>query len=365
MPVFSDPSLLTAVRLKEELTKHGVDFKPNRPKKYYVDLYSRNVRDVDESQSKLDFSSEEEVEVPVARKPVAVVRSQTRSSIGSSRSSIGPSRSSIGPSRSTSRLSVVPDDITGLSDADLRQELLEYNFEVGPISETTRPVCQRKLAEFRSKGSAKTRQSGGSRTLFSDEELDDMSGGLGDEGLDEDEPDMDDDAETDVDYGPVLTKRTWPRVSDAKHTVPTVAQAGSTPPRSTQRAGIRSRMQDQTSASGWPVRARTAPSTASRSPTRDDGRQAAVAAAATQGQVDVTDYDTVDRRSLLRRKSAVSGQSQQQQQGGISFARFLELLAVGLLGFFIVVILMFVEGPHQNLIPAIPKFPSQPDSGPP
>lgn len=61
MPVFSDPSLLTAARLKEELEKHGVDFRPGKSKKYYVDLYSREVRDADSSRSKLDFSSDEEV----------------------------------------------------------------------------------------------------------------------------------------------------------------------------------------------------------------------------------------------------------------------------------------------------------------
>ena len=62
MVVFSDPSLLTAARLKEELTKHGVEFRPGRPKKYYVDLYSRSVRDAaDSSQSRLDFSSDDEV----------------------------------------------------------------------------------------------------------------------------------------------------------------------------------------------------------------------------------------------------------------------------------------------------------------
>ena len=296
------------------------------------------------------------------QKPVAVVKSQSRRSVGNARRS--------GQFTPQVLTVPVPGDVESLSDMELRAELEDYGIDVGPITVTSRSVYRRKLADCRRGRTQPERPlaRGWTVTSFSDEEVEEDEEESADY-PDYGQEDMEDGAsceDEDTDHGAILTTRTWPRVSALQHSVPTVAQAGSTPPRASPGSSFLRQRQQSSSATGhsdWSQISRQKPSVRPTSTTTTDGGtspgrrfQRNIGSprphlASSEKPINVTDDDHVNRRDLLRRQIA-------PRHSGTDFARFLELLAVGLFGFFLVIVLAYVEGPHQRLVPSRPFFPS-------
>lgn len=286
----------------------------------------------------------------MTQKPVAVVKSQSRRSVGGSVKAVPQTTRA-------SRTATQHDSVASLSDSELRSELEDYGFPVGPFTDISRNLYQSKLREYR-QGNVATTAARASRrnVLLSDEEEEeeeDAGDEIGDEAVagdiatDEDE----------VDYGPVVTSRSWSRISTLqRQSPPTVAQPGFTPPRPSATFGIRQRQP----AASPPLARKTWSGNAHKpAPASTTTTGGPVAGKPTQFEAPGTDrHGNVFGQESGDQPDGLQYPSSRRQSRSSDFARFLELLAFGLLGFLLVVVLVYVEGPHQELLPARPFFPS-------
>ncbi|KAK3746039.1 hypothetical protein QZH41_012983 [Actinostola sp. cb2023] len=128
MPKFhANPGLLTKDRLKSELLTHGVTLpRGDQRKQVYVSLYLDHLTSQNEGVEKLGFSSdEEEDDVKPSPRPPARPKHLIRKPVKG-----------------------LPYDVNALSDGDLARQLRNYGQVVGPITETTRPLYQKKLIKI-------------------------------------------------------------------------------------------------------------------------------------------------------------------------------------------------------------------------
>ncbi|KAM7377810.1 hypothetical protein PAMA_012958 [Pampus argenteus] len=140
MPEYlDDPSSLTKDKLKSELLAHNVELPSGNPTKdVYVQLYLRNLtaqKKQHVAAATLDaFSSDEEL-------PPPVVSNRSRSSGRKA-------------TRKTDKARPDELDVTLLSDEGLRDELLKYGVDIGPIVASTRKLYEKKLQKLLDDGPA-------------------------------------------------------------------------------------------------------------------------------------------------------------------------------------------------------------------
>ncbi|XP_020898017.1 lamina-associated polypeptide 2 isoform X7 [Exaiptasia diaphana] len=129
MPKFlENPGVLTKDRLKSELKSQGITLpKADQRKQVYVDLYLEHLTSQNDEDVKM-FSSDEEDdgESNEIRKPAP---SRTKHLI-------------------RKPVKGLPYDVNALSDGDLARQLRNYGQVVGPITDTTRPLYQKKLIKI-------------------------------------------------------------------------------------------------------------------------------------------------------------------------------------------------------------------------
>ncbi|XP_032360764.1 thymopoietin a isoform X1 [Etheostoma spectabile] len=138
MPEYlDDPSVLTKDKLKSELLAHNIELPSGNPTKdVYVQLYLKNLTANNKKHvtaTTLDaFSSDEEL-------PPPVLSSRSRSS---------------GRKATRKTDKVRPDelDVTMLTDAGLKDELLKHGVDAGPIVASTRKVYEKKLQRLLDEG---------------------------------------------------------------------------------------------------------------------------------------------------------------------------------------------------------------------
>lgn len=139
-----DPNNLTVDKLKKELSEHNVPL-PKYPKKeILVELYRMNVPNSAGKTGayRLEFSDEDEVlENAKSRKSLSAV-SKRRSVTTRSRDEAVFSSSGI--------------NVSNMSDAELMETLQQHGADVGPVTETTRTVYEKKLVRLLDNSPRKT-----------------------------------------------------------------------------------------------------------------------------------------------------------------------------------------------------------------
>lgn len=131
MPSFSNnPERLTKERLKSALIANGVPLpQTDQRKAFYVDLYLQKLSSQNDEE---EFSSDESEEVSES------------SPIGYSKK-LPPKQKIVINKRVKTGL---PFDVTALSDGDLARQLKSFGATVGPMTDSTRPLYQKKLAKL-------------------------------------------------------------------------------------------------------------------------------------------------------------------------------------------------------------------------
>lgn len=132
MSTFSNnPRLLTKDELKSELKANGIPLpRAEQRKAYYVDLYLERLTSQNQNE---EFSSDEEEmskyspmrasqKLPVKLPKKVVINKRVKGDL--------------------------PFDVAALSDGDLARQLKSFGATVGPITESTRPLYQKKLAKL-------------------------------------------------------------------------------------------------------------------------------------------------------------------------------------------------------------------------
>ncbi|XP_016326491.1 lamina-associated polypeptide 2-like isoform X1 [Sinocyclocheilus anshuiensis] len=127
-----DPALLTKEKLKSELLANNVPLPSADSKKdVYVQLYLQNLTVLNKKNISAPapdtFSSDEEMTAPLL----------------SSRS-----RSGKKATRKTDRVRPEENDISGLTDEELKVQLMKYGIHSGPIVASTRKVYEKKLQQL-------------------------------------------------------------------------------------------------------------------------------------------------------------------------------------------------------------------------
>ncbi|XP_059402238.1 lamina-associated polypeptide 2-like isoform X2 [Carassius carassius] len=127
-----DPALLTKEKLKSELAANSVPLPSADSKKdVYVQLYLKNLTVLNKKNISAPapdtFSSDEEMTAP----PVS-----------------NRSRSGKKATRKTDRFRAEENDISGLTDEELKVQLLKYGVHSGPIVASTRKLYEKKLQEL-------------------------------------------------------------------------------------------------------------------------------------------------------------------------------------------------------------------------
>lgn len=126
-----DPSQLTKEKLKSELLANNVSLPSADSKKdVYVQLYLKNLTVLNKKNlppPSDTFSSDEEVITPVLS---------------------NRSRSGKKATRKTDKARAEENDISGLTDEELKDKLLKYGLLSGPIVASTRSVYEKKLQQF-------------------------------------------------------------------------------------------------------------------------------------------------------------------------------------------------------------------------
>ncbi|XP_071393868.1 thymopoietin a isoform X2 [Centroberyx affinis] len=125
-----DPSVLTKDKLKSELLAHNVELPSGNPTKdVYVQLYLKNLTVQNKKNATLDaFSSDEEL-------PPPVVSNRSRSSGRKA-------------TRKTDKTRPDDLDVTELTAEGLKDELLKYGVDAGPIVASTRKLYEKKLQKL-------------------------------------------------------------------------------------------------------------------------------------------------------------------------------------------------------------------------
>ncbi|KAM9403132.1 lamina-associated polypeptide 2-like isoform 1-T1 [Salvelinus alpinus] len=130
MPEYlEDPSVLTKDKLKSELLANNVALPTGDQRKdVYVQLYLKNLTVQNKKISSTDaFSSDEEFPVPVV---------------------LNKSRSGRKATRKTDKPRPEDLDVTELTSEGLKDELLKYGFNAGPIVASTRKLYERRLQKL-------------------------------------------------------------------------------------------------------------------------------------------------------------------------------------------------------------------------
>ncbi|XP_018968464.1 thymopoietin b isoform X1 [Cyprinus carpio] len=127
-----DPALLTKEKLKSELLANNVPLPSADSKKdVYVQLYLKNLTVLNKKNTSAPapdtFSSDEEMTAPLLS---------------------GRSRSGKKATRKTDRVRPVENDISGLTDEELKGQLMKYGVLSGPIVASTRKVYEKKLQQL-------------------------------------------------------------------------------------------------------------------------------------------------------------------------------------------------------------------------
>ncbi|KAK7117189.1 hypothetical protein R3I94_022679 [Phoxinus phoxinus] len=127
-----DPALLTKEKLKIELLANNVPLPSADSKKdVYVQLYLKNLTVLNKKSlsppAQDTFSSDEEMTAPLVS---------------------DRSRSGRKATRKTDRVRAEENDFLGLTDEELKVQLLKYGVNTGPIVATTRKVYEMKLQQF-------------------------------------------------------------------------------------------------------------------------------------------------------------------------------------------------------------------------
>ncbi|KAG8137997.1 hypothetical protein E2320_003933 [Naja naja] len=142
MPEFlADPSVLTKEKLKNELIANNVSLPGGEQRKdVYVQLYLQHLttRNVPGVPAQPDFSSDEE------REPTPV----TARNRGGSSAAVAVGRKAT-KKTDKSRLEQDDIDIAELSNEELKEQLLRYDVNPGPIVATTRKLYEKKLLKLK------------------------------------------------------------------------------------------------------------------------------------------------------------------------------------------------------------------------
>ncbi|XP_046879031.1 thymopoietin a isoform X2 [Hypomesus transpacificus] len=134
MPEYlEDPSVLTKDKLKSELLANNVALPSGDQRKdVYVQLYLKSLTVQNKKNATLDaFSSDEEL-------PTPVVSNKSRSGRKATRKTDKPSPEDL--------------DVTELTSEGLKDELLKYGVNAGPIVASTRKLYERKLQKLLDQG---------------------------------------------------------------------------------------------------------------------------------------------------------------------------------------------------------------------
>ncbi|XP_042324321.1 thymopoietin isoform X4 [Sceloporus undulatus] len=144
MPEFlSDPSVLTKEKLKSELIANNVSLPGGEQRKdVYVQLYLQHLTARNApAAAQLDFSSDEERE----RTPLAAPRSR-----GGGGATVGRK---VTKKTDKPRPEEQDDiDVTELSNEELKDQLMKYGVNPGPIVATTRKLYEKKLLKLKEPG---------------------------------------------------------------------------------------------------------------------------------------------------------------------------------------------------------------------
>ncbi|XP_055793939.1 lamina-associated polypeptide 2, isoforms beta/gamma-like isoform X3 [Salvelinus fontinalis] len=138
MPEYlEDPSVLTKDKLKSELLANNVALPTGDQRKdVYVQLYLKNLTVQNNKILSTDaFSSDEEL-------PVPVVSNKSRSGRKATRKTDKPRPEDL--------------DVTELTSEGLKDELLKYGIDVGPIVASTRKLYERRLQKLLDQGPPET-----------------------------------------------------------------------------------------------------------------------------------------------------------------------------------------------------------------
>ncbi|XP_069085622.1 thymopoietin isoform X5 [Pleurodeles waltl] len=129
MPEFlEDPSVLTKDKLKSELLANSVALPAGDQRKdVYVQLYRQHLTVRNKGKSR-DFSSDEEREATPARSRPRKATKKTDKQRPEEKDDF---------------------DVTGLSNEDLKEELIKYGLKPGPIMGSTRKVYEKKLLKLK------------------------------------------------------------------------------------------------------------------------------------------------------------------------------------------------------------------------
>ncbi|XP_020658996.2 thymopoietin isoform X9 [Pogona vitticeps] len=149
MPEFlADPSVLTKEKLKSELIANNVSLPGGEQRKdVYVQLYLQHLtaRNAPGVPSQLDFSSDEEREpTPVAAK--------NRGAGGGVAGSVGLGRKATKKTDKPRPEEQDDIDVTELTNEELKDQLLRYGVNPGPIVATTRRLYEKKLLKLKESG---------------------------------------------------------------------------------------------------------------------------------------------------------------------------------------------------------------------
>ncbi|KAG7320549.1 hypothetical protein KOW79_016402 [Hemibagrus wyckioides] len=133
----SDPSVLTKDKLKSALVANNVALPNGEQRKgVYVELYLKNLTSQNKRSGSAEaFSSDEEPPAPTASITARSGRKATRK---------------------TDRVRPEEIDVTELTNEDLKDQLLKYGVNAGPIVASTRKVYEKKLQKLLDQGPPQT-----------------------------------------------------------------------------------------------------------------------------------------------------------------------------------------------------------------
>ncbi|XP_062989779.1 thymopoietin isoform X5 [Elgaria multicarinata webbii] len=147
MPEFlADPSVLTKEKLKSELIANNVSLPGGEQRKdVYVQLYLQHLtaRNTPGAPLQLDFSSDEE------REPTPVA-ARNRGGGGGATVTVGRKATKKTDKPRTEEQDDI--DVTELSNEELKDQLLRYGVNPGPIVATTRKLYEKKLLKLKEPG---------------------------------------------------------------------------------------------------------------------------------------------------------------------------------------------------------------------
>lgn len=129
-----DPNILTAEKLKKELIERHVTLPKNPRKEVLVELYRVHVPAGKAAGHRLEFSDDDE----------RVVNAKSRKSL----SAVSKRRSMTTRTKDEVIISSSGINVSDMSDVELMETLLKHGADVGPVTDTTRTVYEKKLVKL-------------------------------------------------------------------------------------------------------------------------------------------------------------------------------------------------------------------------